>query len=182
MTKENSITVREIELKDIDLILDYWLKSDLDFLVSLGVDLSKLPTRIGLSEMLRKQVNAALADKQSYALIWELDGKPIGHSNINGITYGKEATMHLHLWQSTNRRKGIGTELVLKSLPFYFGKLKLQKLISEPYALNPAPNKTLKKIGFEWVKAYTTVPGSINFEQEVNRWELSKDAFEKIKL
>jgi len=37
--------VREIALRDIDLIADYWLKSDPDFTVGMGVDLNKLPTR-----------------------------------------------------------------------------------------------------------------------------------------
>jgi RimJ/RimL family protein N-acetyltransferase len=179
MENKFNITVREIQLKDIDLIADYWLKSDADFLVQMGVDLDKLPTRSELREMLILQSNIPITDKKSYALIWELNGTQIGHSNVNEIEFGKEATMHLHLWKSNNRQKGIGTELVKKSLPFYFDKLKIKKLICEPYALNPAPNKTLKKIGFEFIKKYKTIPGSLNFEQEVNRWELTKKRYEK---
>jgi RimJ/RimL family protein N-acetyltransferase len=174
------ITVREIELKDIDLITDYWLKSDTDFLVQMGVDLDKLPTRNELEEMLTLQINSSITDKKSYALIWERNGTQIGHTNVNGITFGKEATMHLHLWKSTNRKKGIGTQLVKKSLPFYFEKLEIKKLICEPYSLNPAPNKTLKKVGFEFIKKHRTIPGKLNFEQEVNRWELTKENYEKI--
>ena len=59
------------------------------------------------------------------------------------------------------------------TLPFFFEKLKLRRLFSEPYALNEAPNKTLKKVGFELVKEYTTIPGSLNFEQPVKRWEMT---------
>jgi RimJ/RimL family protein N-acetyltransferase len=90
--------------------------------------------------------------------------------------------MHLHLWKSKNRKKGIGTELVRKSIPFYFENFKIEKLICEPYALNPAPNKTLEKIGFEFIKKYRTIPGSLNFEQDVNRWELTKEKFESLPL
>jgi len=179
MKEKLYISVREIELNDIDLIADYWLKSDSDFLTSMGVDLDKLPTRTGLSKMLTEQISLPIKDKKSYALIWELDEKQIGHSNVNGIEYRKQAIMHLHLWKSDNRKKGIGTELVRKSLPFYFERLKIEKLICEPYALNPAPNKTLEKVGFEFVKKYITIPGSLNFEQEVNRWELTKENYEK---
>ena len=181
MNKNAQIKVREIELKDIDLIADYWLKSEPDFLIGMGVDLNKLPTRSGLQKMLTEQINTSLTNKKSFALIWELDGKPIGHSNINGIEFGKQATMHLHLWKSNNRKKGIGTELIRKSIPFYFENLKIEKLICEPYALNPAPNKTLEKIGFEFIKEYRTIPGSLNFEQDVNRWELTKDQFENLR-
>jgi len=178
MDNNFDINVREIQLNDIDLIADYWLKSDPDFLVQMGVDLDKLPTRNGLKEMLTEQIENSITDKKSYALIWELNGKQIGHSNVNGIEYGKEATMHLHLWNSTNRKKGIGTGLIKKSIPYYFEKLKIEKLICEPYALNPAPNKTLEKVGFEFIKKYRTIPGSLNIKQEVNRWELTKDTYE----
>jgi len=179
MNNNIDINVREIQLEDIDLIADYWLKSDSNFLVQMGVDLNKLPTRKGLSLMLAKQINIPITNKKSYALIWELNGKQIGHSNVNCIEYGKQATMHLHLWKSTNRKKGIGTELAKKSISFYFEKLKIEKLICEPYALNPAPNKTLKNVGFQFIKKHRTIPGSLNFEQEVNRWELTKDNYEK---
>jgi RimJ/RimL family protein N-acetyltransferase len=168
-----NLTVREVQIKDIDLIADYWLKSDSDFLINMGVDLNKLPTRINLRAMLTEQINTSLLDKNSYALIWELNGKQIGHTNVNNIEYGKIATMHLHLWNSTTRKKGIGTELIRMSLPFYFNRLKIKKLVCEPYALNPAPNNTLKKVGFKFVKKYLTTPGALNFEQVVNRWELT---------
>ena len=38
------------------------------------------------------------------------------------------------------------------------------------YAENPGPNRTLAKLGFRLIKRYRTVPGIINFEQEVNRY------------
>lgn len=180
MSNKHTITVREIAFSDIELIADYWLKSDPDFLISLGVDLKKLPTRKGLTEMLIKQINSPIQQKNSYALIWEGNHEPIGHSNVNQIEYGSVATMHLHLWQKENRMKGLGTELVKKSLPYYFEKLKIKKLICEPYAFNPAPNKTLEKVGFKFIKRHITIPGSSNFEQEVNRWVLTKENFERL--
>lgn len=166
--------VRLLEAKDINLIADYWLLSDPEFMVGMGVDLDKLPSREGLSNMLRQQLETPIEQKMAYALIWELNGKAVGHSNVNGIEFGKQATMHLHLWNSAVRRKGMGTELLKMSLPFYFNDLQLKTLWCEPYALNPAPNKTLEKVGFTFVKRYTTVPGSLNFEQEVNQWRMDK--------
>ena len=179
MEKELDITVREIKLKDVDLITDYWFNSEPDFLESMGVDLNKLPTRSGLTQMITEQVKTPITQKKSYALIWEFKGQPIGYSNVNPIEFGKQATMHLHIWETNERKKGIGTELVKKSLPFYFENLKIDKLICEPYSLNAAPNKTLNKVGFEFVKKYRTIPGSINFEQEVNRWELTLEKYKE---
>ena len=71
--------------------------------------------------------------------------------------------------------------MVKMTLPYFFENLKLKKMYSEPYALNPAPNRILKKVGFEFVKEYTTIPGSLNFEQPVKRWELTYENFKKIK-
>lgn len=181
MTIQDEVKVRDLTIDDIKFISDYWLNSDEDFLISLGVDLDKLPTREGMTKMLTNQINLPDSDKASMAMILEHNGKPTGHCNVNGITYGQEATMHLHLWTSDTRQKGLGTSMVLKSLPAFFDRLKLKTLWCEPYAHNPAPNKTLRKIGFEFIKRYVTTPGSLNFEQEVNRYKLTREQFEEIK-
>ncbi len=99
---------------------------------------------------------------------------------MNRITIGKEAYMHIHLWNNTNRQKGLGLKLIKKSLPLYFSNLNLETLYCEPYALNPAPNKILKKVGFEFVKNHVTIPGSINFEQEVCQWKMTKNMYNKM--
>ena len=174
------IKVRELKVDDIKHIADYWLKSDKEFLISMGVDLKKLPSRDELTNMLNTQLKLADSDKSSLAMILEINGNPVGHCNVNGITYGQHASMHLHLWYSDMRQKGIGTAMVLRSLPIFFNRLKLETLWCEPYAQNAAPNKTLRKIGFEFVKRYITTPGSLNFEQEVNRYKLTKERFKEI--
>jgi RimJ/RimL family protein N-acetyltransferase len=177
---ENVLSVREIQQTDIDSIAQYWLNADTSFLISIGVDLNKLPTWDQLAQMLSSQINTPIEEKKSYCIIWEVDGRPIGHSNTNPTIYGKEAYMHLHLWDNKVRKRGLGTELVKMTLPYFFENLKLRKLYSEPYALNPAPNKTLQKAGFEFVREYTTTPGTLNFEQPVKRWELSYEKFKQL--
>jgi RimJ/RimL family protein N-acetyltransferase len=107
----------------------------------------------------------SIEEKKSYCIIWLVDDTPVGHSNINKIVFGEEAFMHLHIWDNTIRKKGFGTEMVKRTLPYFFNNYKLRNLYCEPYALNAAPNKTLEKVGFEFVKQYTTTPGWINFEQ-----------------
>lgn len=174
------ISVREIKLKDVPLIADYWLESDSEFLIGMGVDLSKLPKRNDLLQMLTAQIKTPITKKNAYALIWEHNKTPIGHSNVNPLVYGEQATMHLHLWHSETRKKGLGTLLVKQSLPFYFERLALKTLICEPYAFNPAPNKTLENVGFNFIKKYKTIPGSLNAEQEVNRWELTREQYDTI--
>ena len=176
----DQLNVREIEHKDLEYLLDYWYNLTPEHLINMGADINKLPAKNDFSKMLIEQINLPLEKKQSYALIWESNAKRIGHSNINQIEFGKSATMHLHLWRSNRRKKGIGTKLIKKSIPFYFKNLKLTTLFCEPYALNPAPNKTLKRIGFEFVKKYTTIPATLNFEQEVNRWLLTRENYHRL--
>lgn len=173
------LSVREISAIDLELVADYWTLSDPGFLISMGVDLAKVPARKELIEMLSQQLEMKYEDKKSYAIIWLVDGVAAGHSNINKINFGHEAYMHLHLWNSQHRRKGVGTALVRMSLPYFFNQYKLKKLYCEPYALNPAPNKTLKKAGFDFVKQYHTIPGYLNFEQEVMLWEMTEENFRK---
>jgi RimJ/RimL family protein N-acetyltransferase len=168
------LAIREIERDDISLIADYWLESDPEFMKGMGVDLAKLPSRENLTDMLSEQLSQSYDEKKSYCLIWLIDNKPAGHSNVNKINYGEEAYMHLHFWNTTSRKKGYGTELVKLSLPLFFKNLRLKKICCEPYALNPAPNKTLEKAGFKFIKKHRTIPGYLNFEQEVNLWEISK--------
>ncbi|WP_281613007.1 GNAT family protein [Flammeovirga sp. SubArs3] len=168
----STYNVREINTNDIQHIIDYWLKSDHKYLQSLGVDIQKLPSEEQLKTMLSKQISLEYKDKPSFAVIWEIDGKAVGHSNITDISFGNIANMHLHLWEKDVRQKGAGTILVKQSLPFFFELFQLKSIICEPYAENPAPNKTLEKVGFKLIKRYRTIPGSLNFEQDVNQWEI----------
>lgn len=176
------LATREIQYSDIPYILEYWFTAQRAFLSAIGVDIHKMPTKGQFEIMLEEQIGTSLQQRKSYCIIWEADGKPIGHCNTNPIIFGEEAKMHLHLWPSFERGKGIGTALLKMTLPYFFNGLQLQTLWCEPYALNPAPNKTLEKVGFELVKEYITVPGFINFEQPVKQWKMTSEHFCKLNL
>lgn len=167
------LSIRPLSFADVPLIADYWLNAPADFLEQMGADPQKIPKRELFTNALHNQLQRPLAERQSYALIWLKDNVPIGHSNLNPFTFGQSGFMHLHLWSAVNRGKGVGEFLAKESVKHYFKNLHLTELYSEPYALNEAPNKTLKKIGFTLEKRYCTVPGSINFEQDVNRWRIA---------
>ncbi len=175
---ENKISAREIQEQDIEPIINYWLNASDEFMTGMGVDLTKMPTREQWRNFLHEQLSQSYKEKKSYCIVWLLNDQPVGHSNISKIIFGKEAFMHLHLWNKDTRQKGLGTDLVKKTLPYYFNNMELQTLYCEPYALNPPPNKTLKRVGFDLVKAYTCIPGWLNFEQEVNLWEMKREKFE----
>ncbi|MCR9153427.1 MAG: GNAT family N-acetyltransferase [Bacteroidetes bacterium] len=98
--------------------------------------------------------------------------------NPTPINYDAQDCIHLHLRQSDHRQKGLGSMMVLKSVKHFFKHLKLKRIICEPYALNPAPNKTLQKLGFSFEKKHRCIPGTLNFEQEVNRYCLTRSQFD----
>ena len=174
------LSVREIRHSDIEPLSQYWFRSDPEFLVNMGVDLSKMPTKDEWKQMLTEQISQSYEEKKSYCIIWLVNDEPIGHSNVNRIIFGEEAYMHLHIWKKDNRTKGLGLQFVKMTLPWFFEKMKLKKLCCEPYSLNPAPNKTMEKLGFEFIKEYITIPGWINFEQPVKHWELSLEKFKQL--
>ena len=44
----------------------------------------------------------------------------------------------------------------------------------EPNAFNVAPNRTLQKAGFKYLKTHMTVPGPFNYHQAVTRWVIER--------
>ena len=170
---------RELEERDIPNIKSYWLDSDPEHLKGMGVDLKKIPSTENLEMMLQNQLKQDYQEKKSYCIIWEIDGNAIGHCNVSDIVYGGHANMHLHIWNAKDRKRGCGIELTKMSLPYFFKNLDLDHLICEPFALNPAPNRTLEKLGFEFVKEYETIPGPLNCMQPVRRWLLTREMFEE---
>ncbi|NAS29785.1 GNAT family N-acetyltransferase [Flavobacteriaceae bacterium R38] len=171
------LSTREMSESDIKKIVDYFVDADIEYLKGMGADKSKLPDREKWIEKLHLEFQKSYKEKKFYYIIWLVDNQAVGHSNINNINFGESATMHLHLWKNNIRKKGLGLEFVKRSIPYYFKNFELKNLICEPYSKNIAPNKVLKKIGFELKRTYDTTPGWINFHQTVNRYELTKKQF-----
>lgn len=168
-----NLTVREWQPHDIENIVDYFYKAEVNYIRGMGADKSKLPAREIWVGELDLEHEKLFQEKGNYYIIWEIDNKAIGHSNINNIKFGKSATMHLHIWNDDHRKSGHGLVFLKQTIPFYFKNFQLEKLICEPYAENPAPNRTLKKLGFELIGRFYTTPGKINFPQWVNRYQMT---------
>ena len=168
-----TISTREMNPSDAEKVVDYFSNATEEYLSGMGADKSKLPAREDWIKAIEKELNKPFKEKQLYYVIWEVDRRAIGHSNINNISYGQEAFMHLHIWEKEDRQFGNGLELVRKSIPKYFENFKLQKLRCEPYALNPAPTKVLERAGFVFKEIYETTPSIICYPQSVKRYEMS---------
>ncbi len=172
-------TIRPMQnTTDIELIVDYFIDANTDFLKGMGADPTKLPKRKDWIKLIAEDLQKPYTAKKFYYVIWLYNNQAVGHTNINKIQYGATAYMHLHIWNPNNRQRGRGVDYLKASIPHYFQHFQLKHLYCEPYALNPAPNKTLPKLGFDFIKAYETQPGPINFFQMVKRYILTKENYE----
>src|SRR5438045_7434412 len=134
--------------EDYELMLDYFYKADDSFLRGMGVDRLKLPNRDEWLDALLVDHERPDDERERFYLLWIFGREKVGHSSINKIVFGTQSFIHLHLWKAQLRRAGLGTEFVRRSANFYFERFNLQKLVCEPLADNPAPNRGLEKLGF----------------------------------
>jgi len=159
---------------DYERVVDYFLNADEPFLRGMGVDPNKLPDREVWLNRLLLDLTRPDSHKKTFYVGWDYEGTRIGHCNMNPLSYGGQAYVHLHLWERSRRRTGLGTEFFQRSVQMFLERFALQRLYCEPYADNPAPNHVLTKAGFRFVKRYRTTPGLISFEQEVNLYVIDR--------
>lgn len=171
---EQRLTVREMHLADVGLRIGYFHDASDDHLLMMGVDRSLLPTREAWYKFYEEDYARPIRDRVAFSLVWELGGKAVGFSSVSNIVFGKEAFMHLHILDATQRQGGLGVQFVKKSTEIYFKVLELERILCEPNAYNIAPNRTLQGAGFRYLFTHETTPSPINFPQAVTRWILEK--------
>jgi RimJ/RimL family protein N-acetyltransferase len=170
-----SLIVREMTLEEVGIIVDYFHDSTPEHLDVLGVDPTRLPSRREWRARYAAEYDQPAGRRSTLLVIWEHEGSAVGFSTADRISYGEQAHMHLHIIDEERRRSGIGCACLRQTARLYFEKLRLRRLFCEPNAFNVAPNRTLQKAGFTYVKTYMTVPGPLNFHQAVTRWVLDAE-------
>jgi RimJ/RimL family protein N-acetyltransferase len=169
------ISAREMLPDEAHLLTSYFHNATPEYLEMLGVDPTRLPAAAAWQARIAEQYALPVQQRAAIVTVW-LDGdKPVGFSSCDKIVHGERANMHLHVLEPDDRRRGIGTEGVRQSAQLYVRMLKLGSLFCEPHTFNVAPNRTLQKAGFKYLKTQMTVPGPLNFHQAVNRWVLEID-------
>ncbi len=169
------LTVRDMKESDLKVVSDYWLLSPKTFLLEMGADPTKLRTRRqALTDFLK---NAELPDnkKTFCSLMWEVDGQAVGYSTLKRIRFGDFADVHLHMWESSLRGKGYGSQLFAKGLRIFFDRFQLKYILCEPYVKNAASNGVLRKLGIPVTKTYRTAPSAISLEMECNQHVIRRE-------
>lgn len=170
-------SVRELKPEDAKYIVNYFHDGSHDFLWDMGVDPEKLPPKAEWEDMIVDDLDYPMEERKFYYLLWLINDEPVGHANLSHIHYGEEANMHLHMWDEAHRKSGGGSSFVTLCLAQFFEKYNLKRIVCEPNADNPAPNRVLEKLGFNFIKKHEKVPGFINYHQPLNRWVLERDVF-----
>jgi RimJ/RimL family protein N-acetyltransferase len=169
-----AITVRPMTLQETANIIAYFHSATPEHLETMGVDPSRLPAVPQWQRFYDLLFGQPLEQRTSFLVSWLDDDKFIGFSTADKIIFGQQANMHLHVTAPSLRQQGTGTDCVKQSVELYFQTLQLKQLFCEPHAFNVAPNRTLQKAGFKYVKTHMTVPGPLNFHQAVNRWVIDR--------
>jgi RimJ/RimL family protein N-acetyltransferase len=164
------ISVRQMELPEARLIIDYFHTATPEHLELLGVDPTRLPDPGRWMDGYAADYSKPIQDREFILVVWETNGEQVGFSTADKIRFGHEAYMHLHIVDPLHRRAGIGLRYVQETVRLYFDLLQLERLFCEPNAFNVAPNRTLQRAGFRYVTTHMTVPGRLNYHQPVTRW------------
>jgi len=160
---------------EVHLRVDYFHDASDDYLAALGVDRARLPSRTDWQESMRSDLSRPVCERSMHFLVWELEGRVVGFSTADRIVAGDEAFMHLHILDPGRRRGGLGARFVRLSGEEYIRVLRLERVFSEPNALNVAPNRALQRAGFRYVLSRRCTPSPINFLQVVTRWVLERE-------
>ena len=169
-----NLSVRPMPLEETGMIIDYFYNATPEFLENMGVDPTRLPERGNWRERYERDYAQPIERRRSFMVLWELERRAIGFSSVDKIKFGNEAFMHLHVTDAALREAGHGAECVRRTVAIYFETFKLQRLFCEPNAFNVAPNRTMQKAGFRYVKTHMTVPGVLNYHQAVTRWVMER--------
>jgi RimJ/RimL family protein N-acetyltransferase len=171
---EAKLAVREMRLAEVDLRINYFHDASDEQLRTLGVDRARLPAPEDWRSFYQEDYARPIEARESYALVWELDGRTVGFSSTDHIDFGREAFMHLHILEPARRQKGLGAEFVRMSAATYFRTFGLERLYCEPNAFNTAPNRALQRAGFRYLFTHEAQPGPINFLQVTTRWVMDR--------
>jgi RimJ/RimL family protein N-acetyltransferase len=173
--------VRDMRADEAHRIVSYFHALTPADLARMGIDPAKMPDEATWNASIQEDLARPMLERRWHFVIWEIDGAPVGHSNIGDVVRGEHGTMHLHVWRPDLRARGHGRALVVESARRYFEVFDLRTLYCQPNAFNVAPNRTLARAGFEYLETVETIPGWLNFHHPVTRWALTRARLDAIR-
>jgi hypothetical protein len=166
------LRVRPIQVGDVENIIRYFYDASADDIARMGIDRLAFPAEEMMRQSLETVAKSPVGSAESAYLMWLADGEPIGFSSLKDIVKEERAGMHLHMWAS--RGRGLGARLFCLSAIEFYRQFKLQKIVCEPRAANPMPNRMLQKVGFPLVRTYVGRSSALSQETELNCYSIDR--------
>jgi len=179
MEPKPRLTVRPIASDDFDGYIAYFTRASKADAERMGLAIDRVPPAPQLRSDLEAMIATPLDRLRSFVLAWCVGGLTIGHSSLKDIVPGDVGCIHLHMWRADFRGKGYGPFLFCLSALDFYQRFNLKRIICEPKANNPMPNRMLKKIGFPLVLTHVARGSELAFLCELNRYEILRDIAER---
>lgn len=181
-SKLMDLSVRPLATEDFDAFINYWLGLSQAEIERLGVAIDSLPS----AARMRSDLEAMLAPPndgvRSFVLAWCINGEAIGHASLKDIVPGDFGSIHLHMWRPELRGKGHGPQLFCLAAVDFYERFKLRRIICEPKADNPAPNRLLQRIGFPLISTRIGRSSELSVICKLNRYEIMREIAENYLL
>jgi RimJ/RimL family protein N-acetyltransferase len=87
-------------------------------------------------------------------------------------------SMHLHMWRADLRGKGYGGRLFCLAAIEFYKRFKLKRIICEPKADNPSPNRLLQRIGFPLASTRIGRSSELSSICNLNRYDILREIAE----
>jgi hypothetical protein len=87
-----NISVREMQLEEVETVIDYFHNVTPEHLELLGVDPTRLPSKVQWKQFYEYDYSQPRERRKSLMLLWQVESKAIGFSSVDKIKYGEEAS------------------------------------------------------------------------------------------
>jgi RimJ/RimL family protein N-acetyltransferase len=170
------LRVRPWVQDDISKIVRYWKTISEADAERMGCDLPRFPSSEEYERILGEQLQAPHETAIAFYSMWVANGETIGFASLKNIQYGIRGEMHLHIWDASERGKGIGSRLFCLSAIDFFERFKVREIVCEPQASNPYPNRMLRKVGFPLTGSRMGRSSELSKELLLNTYAITKEA------
>lgn len=166
------LSVRPLAAEDFDSFINYWLGLSQAEIERLGVAIDRLPSAARMRSDLAAMLIAPDVAVHSFVLAWCINGEVIGHSSLKDIVTGDSGSIHLHMWRADLRGKGHGPHLFCLAAVDFYERFKLRRIICEPKADNPPPNRLLQRLGFPLISTRIGRSSELGTICKLNRYDI----------
>lgn len=173
------LTVRPLAREDFDGYIAYFTRASQADAERMGLAIDRVPSPTQMRSDLEAMIATPVDRLRSFVLAWCVDSKTIGHSSLKDIVPRHVGSIHLHMWRADLRGRGYGPRLFCLSVLDFYERFNLKRMICEPKADNPIPNRVLQKIGFPLLLTHVAASSELSVVCELNRYDILREVAER---